>query len=48
MKKNLSDIPMGRLGEPDEAASLVACLASDEAAFLTDADIAINGDQYMY
>ncbi len=47
-KKILPEIPIGRLGEPDEIASLVAYLASDEAAFLTGANIAINGGQHMY
>ena len=41
-------IPMGRLGKPEEVAGLVAYLASDEAAFLTGANIAINGGQHMY
>jgi len=46
--KILPQIPVGRLGEPDEIASLVAYLCSDEAAFITGADIAINGGQHMY
>jgi acetoacetyl-CoA reductase len=45
--KILPQIPMGRLGKPDEVAGLVAYLASDEAAFLTGANIAINGGQHM-
>jgi acetoacetyl-CoA reductase len=45
--KILPQIPVGRLGEPDEVAALVAYLASDEAAFLTGANIAINGGQHM-
>ncbi|MET3131540.1 acetoacetyl-CoA reductase [Oxalobacteraceae bacterium GrIS 1.11] len=45
--KILPQIPMGRLGEPDEVAALVAYLASDEAAFVTGANIAINGGQHM-
>lgn len=44
----LPEIPIGRLGEPDEIAALVAFLASDEAAFITGANIAINGGQHMY
>ncbi len=39
--------PMGRLGKPEEVAGLVAYLASDEAAFVTGANIAINGGQHM-
>lgn len=46
--KILPQIPMGRLGKPEEVAGLVAYLASDEAAFLTGANIAINGGQHMY
>ena len=41
-------IPMGRLGRPEEVAGLVAYLASDEAAFVTGANIAINGGQHMH
>ncbi len=46
-KKILPEIPVGRLGEPDEVAGLVAYLCSDEAAFVTGANIAINGGQHM-
>jgi acetoacetyl-CoA reductase len=45
--KIIPQIPMGRLGRPDEVAGLVAYLASDEAAFVTGANIAINGGQHM-
>jgi acetoacetyl-CoA reductase len=45
--KILPQIPMGRLGKPDEVAGLVAYLSSDEAAFVTGANIAINGGQHM-
>jgi acetoacetyl-CoA reductase len=46
--KIIPQIPMGRLGKPEEVAGLVAYLASDEAAFLTGANIAINGGQHMF
>jgi acetoacetyl-CoA reductase len=46
--KIIPQIPMGRLGKPEEVAGLVAYLSSDEAAFLTGANIAINGGQHMY
>ena len=46
--KILPQIPVGRLGKPEEIAGLCAYLASDEAAFLTGANIAINGGQHMY
>jgi acetoacetyl-CoA reductase len=45
--KIIPQIPMARLGRPEEVAGLVAYLASDEAAFLTGANIAINGGQHM-
>ena len=45
--KIIPKIPMARLGRPEEVAGLVAYLASDEAAFLTGANIAINGGQHM-
>jgi acetoacetyl-CoA reductase len=46
--KILPEIPVGRLGEPDEVAGLVAYLASAQAAFVTGANLAINGGQHMY
>jgi acetoacetyl-CoA reductase len=46
--KIIPQIPMGRLGKPDEVAGLCAYLASDEAAFITGANIAINGGQHMF
>jgi len=46
--KIIPQIPVGRLGKPDEIAGLVAYLASDEAAFVTGANIAINGGQHMF
>ncbi len=45
--KILPQIPIGRLGKPEEVAGLVIYLASDEAAFVTGANIAINGGQHM-
>jgi acetoacetyl-CoA reductase len=46
--KIIPQIPMGRLGKPEEVAGLVAYLSSEEAAFLTGANIAINGGQHMF
>jgi acetoacetyl-CoA reductase len=46
--KILPLIPMSRLGKPDEVAGLVAYLASEEAAFVTGANISINGGQHMF
>lgn len=38
-----SEIPMGRLGEPEEFASLAAFLASDRASYITGQSIAVDG-----
>jgi acetoacetyl-CoA reductase len=46
--KILPLIPVSRLGKPEEIAGLVAYLASDEAAFVTGANISINGGQHMF
>ena len=43
----VAQIPVGRLGKADEIASLVAYLASDQAAFITGAVLTINGAQYI-
>jgi len=40
LKKN---IPLGRFGKPEEVASLVSFLTSDEAAYITGEVISING-----
>ena len=45
--KILPQIPLGRLGKPEEVAGLIIYLCSDEAAFVTGANIAINGGQHM-
>lgn len=45
--KILPQIPIGRLGEPDEVAGLVAYLVSEDAGFMTGANLAINGGQHM-
>ena len=43
----VNSIPVKRLGEPEEIASIVAWLASDEAAFATGADFSLNGGLHM-
>jgi len=43
----VEQIPMGRLAQPEEIAGLVAYLASDEAAYITGANISINGGLHM-
>lgn len=42
-QKLANDIPLARLGEPAEVASLVAYLLSDAASFITGADLPIDG-----
>ena len=46
--KILPQIPVGRLGKPEEIAGLIIYLCSEEAAFVTGANISINGGQHMY
>ncbi len=45
--KIIPQIPVGRLGKPEEVAGLIIYLCSEEAAFVTGANIAINGGQHM-
>lgn len=40
-------IPMKRMGTPDDVASAVCFLASDEAAYITGQVLAVNGGMYM-
>ncbi|OWT74695.1 MULTISPECIES: acetoacetyl-CoA reductase [unclassified Achromobacter] len=48
LEKNiLPMIPVGRLGRPEEIAALVAFVASDDAAYITGANLAINGGLHM-
>ena len=44
-QKVLSSIPMGRLAQPEEIANGILFLASDEASFMTGADLVIDGGQ---
>jgi glucose 1-dehydrogenase len=39
----LRNIPLGRLGEPEDVASLVAFLASDEAGYVTGSTYFVDG-----
>ena len=43
----IAQIPVGRLGKAEEIASMVAYLASDDAAFINGATMTVNGAQYI-
>jgi acetoacetyl-CoA reductase len=44
----VAQIPVGRLGGTQEVAHLVSFLASENASFITGANLAINGGQHVY
>jgi 3-oxoacyl-[acyl-carrier protein] reductase len=47
-RKNLFEkIPMQRFGQPEEIASLVAFLVSDQASYITGQTLHVNGGMYM-
>lgn len=46
-KNILPQIPIGRLGEPEEIARAVVFLAADNAGFITGSTLSANGGQYM-
>ncbi len=46
-KKVLSDIPLGRLGTPEEVASVVVFLASKESSYITGITIDVSGGRYL-
>src|SRR3954467_3697238 len=48
LEKNIiPQIPVGRLGEPEEIARCVVFLASDDSSFITGSAVTANGGQYM-
>ncbi len=47
LKKVIEEIPIGRLGRPDEIARAVGFLASEKNGFVTGTNLAVNGGQYL-
>ncbi|RUP32966.1 MAG: SDR family oxidoreductase, partial [Curvibacter sp.] len=47
LDKIVGTIPVKRLGEPSEIASIIAWLASDEGGYSTGADFSVNGGLHM-
>jgi acetoacetyl-CoA reductase len=43
----IKQIPVGRMGKPEEVADMVSFLASEKAAFITGATFSANGGQFM-
>ncbi|MDG2039618.1 MAG: 3-oxoacyl-ACP reductase FabG [Ilumatobacter sp.] len=43
----VTQIPLGRLGSPDDVAGAIGFLASDEAAYITGHVLSVNGGMYM-
>jgi acetoacetyl-CoA reductase len=46
-EKIIPQIPVGRLGEPEEIARCVVFLAADDAGFVTGSTISANGGQFF-
>lgn len=47
MEKIVAQIPVGRLGEPEDIARAVLFLVADEASFITGETISVNGGHHM-
>jgi len=47
LDKIVATIPVKRLGTPEEIASMVSWVASEESGFATGADFSVNGGLHM-
>ena len=47
LEKIVATVPVKRLGEPREIASIISWLASDEGGYATGADFSVNGGLHM-
>ena len=45
-RQTIEHIPLGRLGEPDDVASVVAFLASDDACYMSGAELVVDGGAF--
>jgi len=48
LEKIVATIPIKRLGEPREIASIISWLATDEGGYSTGADFSVNGGLHMH
>ncbi len=46
-QKILAAVPLGRMGKPEDIATAVKFLASEDAAYITGQVLAVNGGMYM-
>jgi len=47
LERIVSEVPVGRLGQPEEIARCVAFLTADDAGFVTGETLSVNGGQYL-
>jgi acetoacetyl-CoA reductase len=47
LDKIVATIPVKRLGQPEEIASIIAWLASEDGSYSTGADFSVNGGLHM-
>ncbi len=47
-QKIIDQIPVGRLGLPEEIASAIVFLSEETSGFITGANLSINGGQHMH